>query len=92
MQALWLWLLLINGAAFVLCGVDKWKARRGKWRVKENTLLGTAVLGGGIGLLVGMRVFHHKTLHKKFTIGVPLIVAGEAVLVLWMWFRLGRGL
>lgn len=87
MQALWLWLLLINAAAFLLCGIDKWKARRGKWRIKENTLLGTAALGGGAGLLLGMKVFRHKTLHKKFTIGVPLILVTEAALVLWMWYR-----
>lgn len=90
MQALWLWLLLINGAAFVLCGIDKWKARRGRWRVKENTLLGTAVLGGGVGLLLGMKVFRHKTLHKKFTVGVPLILAAETALALWMWLRFSR--
>ena len=90
MQALWLWLLLINGAAFVLCGIDKWKARRGRWRVKENTLLGTAALGGGVGLLLGMKVFRHKTLHKKFTVGVPLILAAETALALWMWLRFSR--
>lgn len=67
-----LYLVIINAAAFFLYGMDKRKAIRNKWRISEKTLLGVAFLGGSIGALVGMRVFHHKTKHWKFKIGVPL--------------------
>lgn len=76
---LW-WLLLINLAAFVLFGVDKRRARRGAWRISENTLLLSAALGGSLGALLGMRLFHHKTLHRKFSIGVPLLLVLDAAL------------
>lgn len=67
-----LYLAIMNAAAFFLYGMDKRKAIRNKWRIPEKTLLGVAFLGGSIGALVGMRVFHHKTKHWKFKIGVPL--------------------
>lgn len=67
-----LYLVIMNAAAFFLYGMDKRKAIRNKWRIPEKTLLGVAFLGGSIGALVGMRVFHHKTKHWKFKIGVPL--------------------
>ena len=67
LKALWLWLLLINGTAFALCGVDKWKVVQGQWRVRERTLLLAAALGGSPGLLLAMLFFHHKTRHRKFT-------------------------
>lgn len=86
-QALWLWLLLINLAAFALCGVDKWKAVRGRWRVRERTLLLAAALGGSPGLLLAMRVFHHKTRHRKFTWGVPAMLVLQAAALLWLAFQ-----
>lgn len=75
-----LWLVIINVLAFSLFGIDKRRAVRGAWRVREASLLLTAVLGGGFGALLGMRVFHHKTKHRKFTIGVPFILILELVL------------
>lgn len=71
----------INLIAFIIYGVDKWKARRNKWRIPEATLLGLAVIGGSVGALVGMFVFHHKTHHMKFKFGVPLILAVQAALL-----------
>lgn len=68
------YLLLLNGIAFVLFGVDKLKARKGRWRIPERSLLVVALLGGSIGAWLGIKVWHHKTLHKKFSIGVPLII------------------
>ncbi len=83
LKALWLWLLLINGTAFALCGVDKWKAVQGRWRVRERTLLLAAALGGSPGLLLAMRVFHHKTRHRKFTWGVPAILVLQVAVLVW---------
>ena len=68
------YLLLLNGIAFVLFGIDKLKARKGSWRIPERSLLVVALLGGSIGAWLGIKVWHHKTLHKKFNIGVPLII------------------
>lgn len=80
-----IWLVFINLLAFGLCGLDKWKARQGRWRVKERTLLWTAALGGSPGLLAGIYLFRHKTRHKKFTWGVPAILAAQAALLLWLF-------
>lgn len=67
-----LYLAIVNAAAFFLYGIDKKKAIKNKWRIPEKTLLGVAFFGGSIGAFAGMRVFHHKTKHWKFKIGVPL--------------------
>lgn len=67
-------ILLINGIAFFVYGMDKQRAVRGKWRVPEKTLLGLAVLGGSLGALFGMHLFHHKTKKPKFYIGIPVIL------------------
>ena len=74
------YLLGINLLTFFIYGIDKWKARRDKWRVPEATLLMLAALGGSVGALLGMFVFHHKTKHKKFLIGVPLILLAQFAL------------
>ena len=74
------YLLVMTAAAFCMCGIDKMKAVRHQWRIPEKTLLITAALGGSVGLLAGMYIFRHKTLHKKFTIGVPAIILGQIVL------------
>ena len=74
------YLLGINLLTFFIYGIDKWKAKRDKWRVPEATLLMLAALGGSVGALLGMFVFHHKTKHKKFLIGVPLILLAQFAL------------
>lgn len=66
-------LLAINAITFVVYGIDKWKAKRGKWRIPEASLLWLAAIGGSIGAWLGMKVWRHKTMHKKFRYGVPLI-------------------
>ena len=73
------YLILINAAAFLLMLLDKWKARRGAWRIPEATLLGIALLGGSIGAIAGMNLFRHKTKHLKFSIGLPVILALQIV-------------
>ena len=80
MRVLFYYLLGINLLTFLIYGIDKWKARRDKWRVPEATLLMLAALGGSVGALLGMSVFHHKTKHKKFLIGVPLILLAQLAL------------
>lgn len=66
-------LILLNLTSFALFGLDKWKAIHGRWRVSERTLLLSALATGFAGALAGMYFFHHKTRHKKFVYGVPLI-------------------
>ena len=68
------YLVTINVATFFTYGLDKWKAKRAKWRIRETALLTLAVLGGSIGAWLGMKVWHHKTMHKKFKYGIPLIL------------------
>ncbi len=68
------YLLAANLLTFVTYGIDKYKARHKKWRIPEATLLLLAALGGSIGALLAMRVFRHKTLHRKFRYGVPAIL------------------
>ena len=81
MKLLLYYLLLINAAGFLLMLVDKWKAKKNRWRVRESTLLLVAALGGSIGSLAGMYLFRHKTQHLKFTLGIPLILAAQCFVV-----------
>lgn len=78
-----LWLILINLVLFIMMGVDKWKARRHRWRIPEKVLLGAAVIGGSAGGILGMLIFHHKTKHPKFYIGYPVILVVQLLLA---WF------
>ena len=84
MQAIFAYLLLVNAAAFILMRLDKEKARRGRWRIPEATLLGIAAIGGSAGALAGMYAFRHKTRHKKFSVGLPLLLS----LHLWLLVQL----
>lgn len=79
MKPLLVYLFLINAVGFFFMLADKQKAKKNKWRIREATLLGIAVIGGSIGIMCGMRLFRHKTLHPKFSIGVPLILALQIV-------------
>ncbi len=77
----WLiYLLEINAAALLLCAIDKRCACRKTWRMPEGMLLLSAVLGGSVGLLAGMLLLRHKTRHKKFVFGVPVILILQIVL------------
>ena len=75
----------INAVSFVAYGIDKLKAKKGKWRIPEATLLLLAVAGGSIGAWMGMKVWHHKTLHKSFRFGIPAILIVQVVLVLGLY-------
>ena len=76
------YLVVINMATFLTYGIDKWMAKKSLWRIREASLLGLAVLGGSIGAWLGMKVWHHKTMHKKFKYGIPLILVVQIVIVL----------
>ncbi len=78
------YLLVINIVSFFLYGIDKYKAKKGRWRISEATLLMMAVIGGSIGAWVGMRLWHHKTMHKKFKYGIPLIIILQVCLVVYL--------
>ena len=74
-----LYLLLINAAGFLLMLIDKWKAKKNRWRIPEATLFLVAAVGGSIGSLIGMYTVRHKTRHLKFVIGMPMILAVQVV-------------
>ncbi len=75
------YLLVINLEGFALMGIDKSRARRGRQRIAEATLFIVAALGGSLGVLCGMYAFRHKTLHTSFTVGIPLLLFFQAVLI-----------
>ena len=78
------YLLAINIVSLFLYGIDKYKAKKNKWRISEATLLMMAVIGGSIGAWVGMRLWHHKTMHKKFKYGIPVIIIMQIALVVYL--------
>ena len=75
------YIIVLSLIGFSSMGIDKWKATHHKYRISEKNLLLIAMLGGSIGSLIGMKCFHHKTLHKKFSIGVPMILLIQILLV-----------
>ena len=78
------YLLAINAVTFIVYGIDKYKAKKAKWRISEATLLLLAVLGGSVGAWMGMKVWHHKTMHKKFKYGIPAILLIQIALMAYL--------
>jgi len=89
-QLLGLYILTVNLAGFLLMGVDKRRARRERWRIPEKTLFLPAALGGAVGCMLGMRVFHHKTRHWYFKLGMPTILVVQLVLIGWLVWLMMR--
>lgn len=83
---LW-YLAAVNLVALALYGIDKAKARRGKWRIPEKTLLLLPLLGGSVGALAGMHLFRHKTKHWYFRWGIPAMLLLQLALAAWLWLR-----
>lgn len=81
---MWYWLIGINFLAFALYGIDKAKAKRHAWRISEKILLGTGLLGGALGALLGMKLFHHKTRHWYFIAINTLALIVYIVLIAWL--------
>ena len=84
-----IYLAAVNAVTFFMYGIDKWKAKKARRRISEATLLGLAVIGGSIGAWIGIKIWHHKTLHKKFRYGVPLILIAQLGLILYFLFKAG---
>lgn len=82
MQYLIIYLLAFNLTGWLSMWIDKKKARKNKWRISENTLLGIALLGGSFGSLIGMYMFHHKTQKLKFKAGIPFIILLQIFVVI----------
>ena len=79
-----IYLLAVNAVTFIVYGIDKYKAKHAKWRISEATLLLLAAIGGSIGAWCGMKIWHHKTMHKKFKYGVPVIFLLQLALAVWI--------
>lgn len=79
-----IYLILMNLISFGLMGIDKQRARRRDWRIPEKVLFGAALLGGSVGAWAGMYLFHHKTRHWYFVVGMPLILAAQLAAGVWL--------
>ena len=79
-----IYIVVINIIGFCVMGIDKYKAKRGKWRTPEKTLFTITLMGGGIGTIWGMYHFRHKTKKLYFTVGLPTITIAEIIFVLYM--------
>ena len=82
-----IYLIIINLTGFIAMAIDKRRAKKGEWRIKEYTLLMITLLGGGIGTIAGMYTFRHKTKKLKFVIGFPMILILEVFLVIYLLLK-----
>ena len=82
------YLFIINAVAFIVYGIDKLKARKGKWRIPEATLLLLAIVGGSVGAWLGMKVWHHKTMHRRFQYGLPAILLLQLAIAVYLYTRM----
>ena len=78
------YLFLINAASFLLMLADKLKAKKNKRRIPESTLMATAVIGGSLGVLMGMGIAFHKIHNPKFTVGIPILLTIQIILMIFM--------
>ena len=81
------YLLAINAVTFIVYGIDKYKAKEAKWRIPEATLLLLAALGVSIRAWMGMKVWHHKTMHKKFKYRIPAILLIQIALMAYFYMN-----
>lgn len=77
-----IYIIVINLVAFLAMFIDKKKAEKDRWRIKESTLLTLALIGGSIGAITGMYVFHHKTKKPRFYIGIPIMIVVQILIVI----------
>lgn len=85
MDIVFCYLLIINASGLLLMHIDKKKAIQNKWRIPEKVLLGTAVLGGSLGCIAGMRLFRHKTKHLTFSLGLPVIFSLQVLIGIFLY-------
>ncbi len=81
------YLVLINLIGFISMGVDKRRAVRHDWRTPERMLFLIAIIGGSLGSILGMQAFRHKTKHKRFVFGMPLILILQVALIVFLLYR-----
>ena len=81
------YLIIINIVTFLIYGIDKLKAKKALWRIREASLLMLAILGGSIGAWLGMKVWHHKTLHKKLRYGIPAIIIIQLAVIGFFFYQ-----
>lgn len=82
----WIYIGVISIVGFILPAVDKIKAQQGKWRISEKTLFIVSLLGGSFAMYLSMRIFRHKTKHKRFMIGIPVIIILQIAAVFAVWY------
>lgn len=82
LKVLEIYVIIVNVFSFIVIYLDKRKARKREWRIKETTLFLLAGIGGSIGVWLGMISFRHKTLHKQFKFGVPAIILSQIGLII----------
>ncbi|MGX4669868.1 DUF1294 domain-containing protein [Cerasibacillus sp. JNUCC 74] len=80
------YLIGVNSITFLLMGIDKQKAKKQQYRIPERTFWLLAVVGGALGVWLGMKVFHHKTKHITFNIGVPVLLIVQIGIISWYFF------
>lgn len=80
-QLILVYVAVITVITFFVYGIDKWKSKHHQWRIPEGVLLGLAAVGGSIGAWLGMKIWRHKTQHKKFQYGVPVLFILQVVIV-----------
>ena len=83
-KILLVYLLIVNAIGFILMLTDKIKAKKNLWRIPEATLMTLAAIGGSIGALAGMYLVRHKTLHLKFTVGIPIFLFAHILIAIWL--------
>lgn len=84
MKQILVYILVVNVITFMLFAIDKWKAKRNRWRIPEKMLLGFSFFGGAIGGLIGMRLCHHKTQKKRFSLGIPMMIVLHFLVIIWL--------
>ena len=81
-----IYLVIINLVTFLMYGIDKLQAKKSKWRISESMLLKLAAFGGSIGAWLGMKTWHHKTMHKKFRYGIPAIIILQLLIIIIIFY------
>lgn len=79
-----IYIIAINVIAFIVMGIDKHRAEKRKWRVPEKNLWLLAIIGGSIGSIIGMKTFRHKTKHRSFQFGMPVLLIGQMLLYIFL--------
>lgn len=87
MKYLLAYLVIVNVVSFFLMLIDKRKAKKHRWRIRESTLLGICAIGGSVGGLLGMYLLRHKTLHKQFSIGIPAMLIAQVAILGYLFLK-----